>query len=318
MPQQTLDQARAGISPVNTNIAQGYQNSALVGNLLFPLVPVSQRAGKIIMFGKDQFKQVTNMQRSPGARTPRVQFGFSSSNYALVDYSIEGSLPKEIQEEQQATAKGFTIDGAQMAINSAMDIIKLRLELQQSSLATTLANYGASNKITLSGTSQLSDYSGTSNPVAVVETGKEAIRQKIGKYPNTVILGPTVMAAIKQHPVIIDRMKYTGRDVVTTDILSSLWGIPNVAVGEAITANDSDVFFDVWGKHIVLAYTITGNLASRGQPTFGYTYNLGGYPIAEPAYYEENQKTWYFPCTSCEAPVIAAPDAGYLIYNAVA
>lgn len=318
MPQQTLDQARAGISPVNTAIAQGYQNSALVGRFLFPQVSVGMRAGKIISFGKDQFKQVANMQRSPGGRTPRVQFGYSSSNYALVDYSIEGSLPREIQEEQLAAEKGFTIDGAQMAINNAMDIIRLRLELQQASLATTLANYNSGNKVTLSGTSQLSDYSGTSNPVAVVETGKEAIRQKIGRYPNTAVIGPTVMAAVKQHPVIIDRMKYTGRDVVTTDILSSLWGIPNVIVGEAITASDSDVFSDVWGKHIVLAYTITGDLPSRGQPTFGYTYNLGNYPIAESAYYEDNQKTWYFPVTACEAPVIAAPDAGYLIYNAVA
>lgn len=318
MPQQTYSQARAGISPVNTSIAQGYQNNELVGNYLFPRVGVGLRAGKVITFTKDQFKQYSNMQRSPGARTPRVQFGYSSTDYALTDYSIEGTLPKEIREEQSSATKGFTIDGASMAINNAMDIIGLRLEVQQATLATTLANYNAGNKVTLSGTSQLSDYSGTSNPVSVVETAKEAIRQKIGKRPNTLVMGPTVMAAIKQHPVVVERLKYTGRDIATVEILSSLFDVQNVVVGEAITSSDADVFSDIWGKHMVLAYTVPGDLASRGQPTFGYTYNLDGYPMAEPAYYEDNEKTWCFPVSSCEAPVIAAPDAGYLIYNAVA
>lgn len=318
MPQQTLSQARGGISPVNTSIAQGWQNSAFIGMDLFPRVGVGLRAGKIITFGKDQFKQYTNMQRSPGSRTPRVQFGFGTADYGLVDYSIEGTLPKEIREEQLSASKGFTIDGAAMAISNAMDIIGLRLEIQQADLATNLNNYPSSNKITLSGTSQFSDYTGTSNPIKVVEDAKEAIRQQIGKQPNLVRMGPAVFNAIKQHPVIVDRMKYTGRDVATTDLLASLFGVASVAVGEAIKSSDSDVFSDVWGKHMVLAYTELGGLAERGRPSYGYTYNLDGYPMAETAYYEDNIKTWCFPVSSCEQPVIAANTAGYLIYNAVA
>jgi hypothetical protein len=318
MPAQTYTQARGGISPVNTTIAQGYQNNEFVGSALFPRVGVGVRAGKIITFSKEQFRQYANMQRSPGARTPRVQFGYGTADYALTDYSIEGTLPKEIREEQLSPAKGFTIDGATMAINNAMDIIGLRLEIEQATLATTLNNYDSSNRTTLSGTAQFSDYSGTSNPVKAVEDGKEAIRQQIGKRPNTLVMGPTVFAAIKQHPVILDRIKYTGRDVATTDLLASLFGVPNIYVGEAVKASDADVFSDIWGKHMVLAYTELGSLAERGRPSFGYTYNLNGYPMSEPAYYEDNEKTWCFPVSSCEQPVIAAKSAGYFIQNAVA
>jgi hypothetical protein len=318
MPAQTFTQARGGISPVNSAIAQGYQNNELVGTYLFPRVDVGVRAGKIIVFTKEQFRQYANMLRSPGARTPRVQFGYGTADYALTDYSIEGTLPKEIREEQQSPAKGFTIDGATVAINNAMDIIALRLEIEQAALATTLSNYDSSNRVTLSGTAQFSDYSGTSNPVKAVEDGKEAVRQQIGKRPNTLIMGPTVFAAIKQHPVITDRIKYTGRDVATPELLASLFGVSNVYVGEAVKASDADAFSDVWGKHMVLAYTETATLAERGRPSFGYTYNLGAYPMAEPAYYEDNEKTWCFPVSSCEQPVIAAKAAGYFIQNAVA
>ena len=318
MPQQTLSQARGGISPVNTGIAQGYQNAEFVGMNLFPRVSVGERAGKIITFPRDAFKQYDNMRRSPGGATPRIQIGYSSGDYALVDYSIEGTLPKEIREEQLAPGKGFTIDGASMAINNAMDVIGLRLEIQQATLATTLANYPNSNKTTLSGTSQFSDYSGTSDPVKEFITAKEAIRSQTAKQPTLAVMGPKVFSALQNHPDVIDRIKYTGRDVATSELLASLLQVPRIIVGEAITDNDAGVSSDVWGKHIVIAYTELCTLASRGRPTYGYTYSLNGYPMGETAYYEDNIKTWCFPVSSCEQPVIAANTAGYLIYNAVA
>jgi hypothetical protein len=318
MAQQTLSQARAGISPVNTGIAQGYQNAEFVGMNLFPRVGVGMRAGKIITFPREAFKQYSNMQRSPGGATPRVQVGYASGDYGLIDYSIEGTLPKEVREEQLAPEKGFTIDGATMAINNAMEIIGLRLEIAQSTLATTLASYPTDNKTTLSGTSQFSDYSGTSDPVQVFATAKEAIRSQTGKQPTVAVMGPKVFSALQNHPDVIDRIKYTGRDVATTELLASLLQVPRIIVGEAITDNDAGVSSDVWGKHIVIAYTEIGTLANRGRPTYGYTYNLNGYPMAETAYYANNEKTWCFPVSSCEQAVIAANTAGYLVYNAVA
>jgi hypothetical protein len=318
MPAQNLSQARAGISPVNTAVAQGWQNSEFIGGYFFPRVPTGARAGKIITFDKSSFMQYTNMARSPGARTPRVEFGYAGSDYALQDFSIEGKLPKEIREEQLDPAKGFTIDGATMAINGAMDIIGLRLEIQQAALATNLANYDSSNRITLSGANQFSDFSGTSNPVKIVKDAKEVIRQQTGKRPTVLGMGAQVFEVLTQHPVIVDRIKYTGRDTATPELLASLFGIPNVYVGDAIQASDAGVFSDVWGKDMVLAYTPIASLAQRGLPSYGYTYNLNGYPMSEPAYYENNQKSWCFPVSSCEAPAIASKAAGYLIKNAVA
>ncbi|MCV6900986.1 major capsid protein, partial [Escherichia coli] len=71
---------------------------------------------------------------------------------------------------------------------------------------------------------QWSDYSGTSNPSKDIETAKEAIRAQIGRQGNTVILSAQAMKACRQHPSIVDRIKYTGRDVVTADLLAALWG----------------------------------------------------------------------------------------------
>jgi hypothetical protein len=317
MPQLSLSQARV-IDPVLSTIAQGLTQPGLIGDALFPQVPVSMRGGRIITFGREDF-MLYSTGRAPGENTKRVQFGYSGSSYALVDYSLEGALPIEVMQEQEANANGWTIDGAAMAIRKVSSIMALRLEKAQADLARNFSSYGASNRITLSGTSQWSDYTGTSNPLAVIETAKEAVRAATGKRPNTVVMGAATMARLRQHPIITDRMKYTGRDIATTEILASLVGVDRVLVGDAIWSNDAGTAFtDVWGKDVVVAYTELGSLGDMGAPTFGYTYNLGGYPVVEQPYYDRNAKSWFFPVTRVEAPVIAGISAGYIIQNAVA
>jgi hypothetical protein len=127
------------------------------------------------------------------------------------------------------------------------------------------------------------------------------------------------MAKLRQHPNVVDRMKYTGRDVATAEILAALFGVQRVLVGDAIYSNDAGTAFtDVWGKDVVVAYTELGSVADMGAPSYGYTYQLSGYPLAEDPYYDRNTKSWVFPVTRAEAPVLASASAGYLITNAVA
>lgn len=314
MPQLTLSQARV-IDPILSTVAQGYRNSELIGSMLFPTVPVGQRGGKIITFGKEDFA-LYNTGRVPGANTRRVQYGYSGSSYALESHSLEGMVPMELSQEAQAVPG---INLGQGAVQRTKNIIDLRLESAQATLATTAGNYGSSNKTTLAGTSQWSDLtSGVSDPISDVETGKEAIRKQIGRKPNVVVMGAAVFSKLKQHPKVVDRMKYTGRDVATTDILASLFGVSQVKVGEAVFTDASGTMADVWGKFVVLAYSEIAGLAAMGLPTYGYTYQLTGYPIAEAPYYDRNTKSWIYPVTDEVAPVIAGAIAGYLISAAVA
>jgi hypothetical protein len=316
MPQLTPSQARV-VNPVLSSIAQGIQQNDLVGNYLFPAVDVPLRGGQILTFGRESFMQYTNLNRAPGTSTSRVQFGYSGSTYALVDYSIEGKVPVEI--EQEGMNSSFSLDEAAVALNGASRILQLRLEIAQAVLATTLVNHAVSNRITLSGTAQWSDFGTTSNPLSDIETGKEAIRSGTGRRPNVGIMGPAVWAKLKYHPIVKDYTKYTGREVATLDILSALTEIPNWYIGDAVSSNDAGTTLsDVWGKDVVLAYSEIGSVANYGAPTFGYTYNLGGYPLAEEPYQDRNHKSQFFPVTRAEAPVIAGQLAGYLIKSCVA
>lgn len=312
MPQLTPSQARV-IDPVLTQVAQGYTNAEMVGLALFPPVPVGQRGGKLISFGREDFALYATA-RAPGANTRRINFGYSSGTYTLEQHALEGVVPFEDLEEADAVPG---IDLASVALAKAQAVISLRLEYAQAVLATTAGNFPAGNKVTLAGVNQWSDYTGTSDPASDIETGKEAIRAKVGRRPNTLVVGPTVWSKLRNHPKLTDRIKYTGRDGLTQEMVAQLFGVDRVLVGDAIYDN-AGTFTDVWGKFAVLAYTVTGSLASRGTPTFGYTYRLNGYPLVEQAYEDRNAKSWVYPITDEVAPVIASSASGYLISAAVA
>jgi hypothetical protein len=310
--QMTPSQARV-IDPILTNIARGYKNAQMVGGVLFPTVPVDQRGGQIIQFGKEDFRLYAT-GRVPGANTKRVQYGYLGAPFALKQHALEGTVPFEIMQEANKTPG---IDMGRVAIVRTQNIVSLRLEKDQADKARNAASYAASNKITLAGTDQFNDYT-NSDPSAVIETGKEAVRAKIGRRPNTAVIGAKVFSKLKYHPQLLDRIKYTGRDSITVEMLAQFWELDMVKIGEAVYADAADAFVDIWGKDIVLGYTDTSGLNDAGLPSYGYTYQLRAHPIVETPYQDRNAKSWVYPVTDEVDPVIAGAEAGYLITAAVA
>lgn len=311
MPQMSGSQVRV-VDPVLTEVARGYSNPAFVGSGLFPYVPVGVRGGKIVQFGKEAFR-LYNTARAPGAQVAVAQFGYSGLNYALNDHAIAGLVPIEHLEDA-SVVPGMDLGSA--AVLFAKNSINLRLEVEQAAIARTAASYAVGNKATLSGTSQWSHAS--SFPIQAIEDAKEAIRLQVGVRPNTLVIGAKVFAALKQHATIVDRIKYTSREVATPELLASLFGLDRVLVGDAVSQDADGNMQDVWGKDAILAYTNTAPLASMGAPSYGYTYRLRNYPVAEMPWLDRDIESWKYPVRDSVAPVIAGAEAGFLWTAAVA
>lgn len=314
MPQQTPAQARV-IDPILTAIARAAaMQSSPVADILFPIVPVGARGGRVISFGNEDFRLISSA-RAPGANTKRVQFGYTSGAYFLTDYSLEGSVPIEILQEGLAVP---TINHATVAITKVRNMMALEREKQCADLALNAALYGANNKLTLTSTDRWDQYDqAASDPIADIQAAREAIRAQIGVRPNVLTLGPKVLTALRSHPKILDRLSTsTDRSPATLAQLQALLEIETVVEGGMIFHNGT-AFVDVWGTYAHLAYTPPRSLAEMGSPSFGYTYQLEEYPVAEEQYYERNEKTWYFPVTDARQPVLAGASAGFLFTTAV-
>ena len=312
MPQPTLGQTRV-IDPMLTAVARGFRaQRASVADALFPIVTVAARAGRIMSFGADDFKLV-NTVRAPGAGTKRVQFGYSSESFALVDHRLEGCVPVELQEEARAVPG---IDLASNAISRVKNLMTLEREKLAADLARNAAKYDASNKKTLSGTGQWSHAS--SDPFSDIGAAKEAVRSKTGERPNVLTLGPKVLSALRSHPLVLARLNIVNDKTPATLLqLQALFEVAQIIEGEAIY-HDGTSFKDVWGQDAILAYTTPASMQEMGSPNFGYTYQLAGRPMVEQAYFGDNENTWYYPYTDAYQPVLAGASAGYLFTNAAA
>lgn len=310
--QQTPGQARV-IDPIITEVARGYRSrSAAVANVLFPIVTVSQRGGRIIAFGPDDFKLI-GTARAPGAGTKRVQFGYASAPFSLVDHSLEGVVPIELMQEAQAVPG---IDLQQSAIQRVQNMMALERENQAATIARNAANYSNSNKATLTSTDQWSHLS--SDPFTAIMDAKEAVRAKIGMEPNTLTLGPKALTALRTNPKVLDRMSTAAdRPPATLAQLQALFEIDQIIKGDAIY-HDGTAFADVWGKDAILAYTTPASLQEMGSPSYGYTYQLRDMPLVEEGYFERNNKSWIYPYTDAYQPVLVGASAGFLFKDAVA
>lgn len=312
MPQPTPGQARV-VDPILTAVARGYRSpKAAVANVLFPIIPVGLRGGRIISFGPDDFKLV-NTARAPGANTKRVQFGYASDPYALVDYRLEGVAPNEIQEE---ASNGPGIDVSSGAVRRVQNTMALEREKKAADLARDDARYDAANKETLSGTSQWSHAS--SDPFTDIMDAKEVIRSKTGEKPNVLTLGPKVLTAVRTHPKVLDRLSTASdRPPATLQQLQALFELQQIVEGEAVY-HDGTQFQDVWGKDAILAFTTPASMQEMGSPSYGYTYQLEGRPMVEEGYEDRNANSWIYPVTDAYQPVLPGATAGFLFKNAAA
>ena len=202
------------------------------------------------------------------------------------------------------------------AVNMVLDAIDLGLEFECATMARNPANYAASNKVTLLTTARWTQAAST--PITDIKAGNEAIRRMTGRYANTLVLGPNAKNALTSHATIKDQFKYTSAQSITTAMLAAFLELENVVVGKAVylpdTAADTALATDVWGDDAILAYVPKGE--NYQVPSYGYTYELAGYPLVEQPYYSRETKSWIYPTTAERRPYIVGADAGFLFVNA--
>lgn len=301
------------IDPILTGIAQGYTHAQRVGHVLFPAIPVPARGGNIIEFGLESFVNY-NSRRAPGANTAQIRFGYEGRPFALQQHSLDAPVPREFMQDAE-TVPG--IDLGKQAVNTVMNSLTLSLEVEQAALASNPANYGANNKLTLTGADVWSDEA--SDPIGDIETAKDQVRGTCGTEPNRMVIANAGFKALKSHPKIIERFKYTTAELVTAKMLAGLFDLEEVAVGKTTYVEDPDaetkVFHEAWDNVCVLGYTPTQD-AAMGQPSYGYTYTLQGHPFVEKPEWKSDNKSWVYGVTYERIPVLTGIASGFL-FNSI-
>lgn len=298
------------VDPILSAVASGYKNAAYVGTTLMPIISCPKSGIRLMKFGKEAFIKY-NMRRAPGGKTATVQYGYASDPVALVQDALNGKVPREWLRDSE-DIPGVNLGTS--AVRTVMNTLHLGLEIEIAEIAVDANNYGANNKVALSGTDMWSD--SNSKLKKQMNTYKEAIRSKIGVYPNKMVLTPSDFNALDEHPEIRDQFKFTSSESITPEMIARFFDLESVVVGKSVwTPDETTEMSDCWSS-TVLAYVPPEGERSMGVPSYGYTYVLDQHPLVEEAYFDKDTKSWIYPAEFERRPYQTGMEAGFLIQGA--
>lgn len=227
------------VDPVLTNMLIGYQQSAdrFVASRVFPYVPVENDSGTYFIVTKKYFFLDELEQRAPGTDFARMDYGLSTSTYTTLQYAGDEAIADEIRANSQAP-----MDLEQIALRHIAQRSLLRKEIQFAADFFTTSVWGTDDN---NSTTDWDDFA-AGDPVNDFLTAERTISNNTGMVPNTMVPGYIVDVALRNHPDILDRMKYVqvvGQDAVQRG-LAAVFGISNywVARGSYSNTNEASDF----------------------------------------------------------------------------
>ena len=309
------------VNPELAAIAIGYRNRDidLIADRVLPRIPTAKRFNYRTYPIGEAFTLQTTLVGRKGEPT-MVDFGGSDVVAECLDFALDDLVPND---EQQAFNDMPKAPGAvsPMAKSTSMltGLLMLDREVRVANRVFAAATYPAANRVTLSGTSQWSDFT-NSNPLDAMLVALDLPVMR----PNVAVLGQTTWTKVRQHPRVVQAVYGTAQTggAVTREQMAALLEVREVVVGAGFvnTARRGQApnIQRVWGRHAAFLY-VSEDAAAADQPTFGFTAQWGSRIAGNiPAPRNGLRGGEIVRVGESVLEVISAASSGYYFENAVA
>ncbi len=267
-----MSQNRAIVDKLLTGVSQKIMQVGMIAEQILTPVTAVQYSGKIGKYGNEHLRIVSTIS---GGRKEHARVETSTRDGDTYHLETHGLSDVVTKEDYANVEKPFDAE------LDSTDLLSSQLMIgKEKSLADTLSDTTViTENVTLSGTSRWNDYT-NSNPIEDINTAKENVRSKTGQYPNTLIIGATVLTVLKYHPAILDKLGFKNNRAgsLSIDELARALDVKRILVGEAVynaaKKGQPDDIRDIWGKVAILC--LTAKTASKRQKTLGYRVTKSG------------------------------------------
>ena len=198
-----------------TNMSMAFfQNPAdFVATSIFPICPVPLSASYFYTFSKADLAR-DNVQRKPafGHVNPAIMGQEDNSYKCQVDQVLVGIDQIAQLNYQRSNAPGVA-DPRRAKVRFATEQMLLHQDILFASKFFKAAAWGnvKTGKSTTPGTNEFWKWdNSSSDPIGQIDDLKAEIKRNGRRTPNRLALGVDAYIALKNHPDIIDRIKYTG------------------------------------------------------------------------------------------------------------
>lgn len=269
MPTRQMIHIDRALTNVSVAFMQG--EDVFIAAKVFPMVPVQKQSDTYFIYKKEDFFRDEADVRATGSESAGGDYDIDQAPpYFCRIYSFH----KDVTEEERTNADE-PIKPDEDATEFVSHKLLLRREVKWASdffqtgvWATEYA--GVSSNPSTGQTLQWDQSS--SDPVKVIRKARTEMLENTGYAPNKLVLSPYVFDTLCDHALILDRIKYTQKGVVTKELLAGLFEVSEILIPNAIQntakkgANGAMEF--VMGKHALLCYAAPN--PGLKKPSAGY------------------------------------------------
>jgi hypothetical protein len=292
-----------------TGISIGYSNAEYIGEQVFPRVPVAHKSDYYYIFSPGAWFRDEVKQRAPGTRAAKADYTISTASYVAIQYAIGHDVPDEVRKNADAVLQP-SIEATEFVTDALLRSQERRIAAKV--MSSTLWKYGACP----------SDTSGwdadTSDPFGDIEAAVNSVVSNVGRLPNTFVTSWDVWRRLRNHPDLLDRIKFTrpGGKVEPSDI-TNWFGIPKILVGTSLydSANEgaTAALTYIWGDGVWIGFV---------PPAPGLRIPASGYLLefetrAVNQYRNDQEHSDTFEALHSTAEVISCSEAGAYIIDCV-
>lgn len=270
-----------------TNVSVAYMQSAdsFIADKVFPKVKVNKQSDLYWKYSKSDWRRTSVERRAPSTESPGDGWNMDTDQYFCHVYAVH----KDIDDQIRANAdSNFNLDRDATEFVTNQHLLKRDMLWTNNYFKTGI---WGNEKTGVVGTPTAGQFvqwdQATSDPIQDVGRWMIDFRQLSGFAPNVCVMGAYVMNSLKNHPDIIDRIKYTQRGVVTEDLIATLFDIDELYVTYATLANgpqmasareqDAAATYSFIGNPYSVLFAYAPASPSLMTPSAGYTFTWAGY-----------------------------------------
>ena len=271
MPQPTVSDVHVDAILTDISIAYMQDEGDYVAAAAFPLIPVAKQTDKYYTYERNDFLRDEAEKRGDAEESAGSGYTLSTDSYAADVWAFHKDIGAQARANSDAPLNPE--DDATAFVSQKLLIRRERqwvTDFFTTSVWTTDVVGGVDFVV-------WSD--AASDPEKDIQVGIEAIKKLTGFRPNTLTVSLTVHHALKRHPAIKDRFKYTSSESITNEMLSRFFEIDRYRVAEGIYATNvegaaTNTYDWIAGANALLTYSP----ASPGlmKPSAGYTFVWSG------------------------------------------
>lgn len=271
MPQPTLSDVHVDAALTNLSVRFSQASDAYLSNKVFPMVRVQHRSDLYYTYDRSFWFRSDAQLRGPGTESAGSGFEIGTDSFSCDVFAVH----KDVDDQTRANADAqITLD------RDATEFVTEHMyQRREQEYVTSFMQTGIWTTDVVGSTdfTQWDDFA-NSDPISDLREGIISMAKLTALKPTDLVLGPEVWNKLQDHPDFLDRIKYTMKGIVGTDLLAELLGIKRVHIAWGVkntSAEGEAAAYDFHhGKNALLLHV--ANSPGLNTPSAGYTFVWSG------------------------------------------